>query len=66
MLLALYHSESHSLSQGILTDCILEYILGLEDIKNQLESSLGREVVERQIRHKRASESESISEQDMK
>ncbi|XP_042886660.1 multidrug resistance-associated protein 1-like isoform X6 [Penaeus japonicus] len=38
---------------------------GLEDIKNQLESSLGREVVERQIRHKRASESESISEQDM-
>ncbi|XP_069998353.1 multidrug resistance-associated protein 1 isoform X3 [Penaeus vannamei] len=38
---------------------------GLEDIKHQLESSLGREVVERQIRHKRESESESISEHEL-
>ncbi|XP_063585006.1 multidrug resistance-associated protein 1-like isoform X1 [Penaeus indicus] len=38
---------------------------GLEDIKHQLESSLGREVVERQMRQKRESESESISEQEM-
>ncbi|XP_063866337.1 multidrug resistance-associated protein 1-like isoform X3 [Scylla paramamosain] len=43
----------------------LDNLEELEDIKHQLESSLGRDVVEQQlVREKRASESESLADSD--